>query len=199
MSFESELTQFSNLFRKHLSDNQQAQIRWVTASEVDATKYTMTAVGLTDGLEYYNIMLGFAKMSVIPAVGSLCLIGLVEGAEAHTFLIHTETPDQVIVFCKNSNEKDESTYKGSHLTVSSSDGTSITSSSNITIASDSNISISSEDGKISIKNKDKNLLTILNGLIDSISGLTTADGKTLLPKSSDAIAAYKTELSSLLI
>ncbi|MDR3704283.1 MAG: hypothetical protein P4L28_00030 [Paludibacteraceae bacterium] len=100
MSFDSELTQFSQLFRKHLNDNQQAQIRWVTASEVDATSYTMTAVGLTDGLEYYNIMLGSDKMSVIPAVGSLCLIGLVEGEEAHTFLIHAETPDQVIINAK---------------------------------------------------------------------------------------------------
>lgn len=97
MSFESELTQFSKLFRKHLNDNQQAQLRWVKASEVNTTNYTMTAVGLTDGLEYYNIMLGSTNMSVIPKKGSLCLIGLVEGAEAHTFLIHAETPDQVII------------------------------------------------------------------------------------------------------
>lgn len=97
MSFESELTQFSKLFRKRLNDNRQPQIRWVTATSVDENSLTMTATGLTDELEYLEIMLGSQKICTIPAVGSLCLIGLVEGQEAHTFLIHAEEVDKIVI------------------------------------------------------------------------------------------------------
>lgn len=97
MSFESELTQFSKLIRKRLSDTKQAQIRWVKASKIDADNYTMVGIGLVDELEYYDVMLGTKNMATIPVDGSPCLIGVVEGEDAHTFLIHAEQPDQIII------------------------------------------------------------------------------------------------------
>jgi hypothetical protein len=182
MSFDSELTQFSKLFRKHLSDNQQAQIRWVTASEVNATNYTMTAVGLTDGLEYYNIMLGSANMGVIPAVGSPCLIGLVEGEEAHTFLIYAKEPDKVIVNTDND------------ITVESSNGSIAIKSDkgNISINATKGITINADKG-LSIKGASIDLYDLLSNLVTVVAAITASS-----PADTIEITKIKQNLASLL-
>jgi glycyl-tRNA synthetase alpha subunit len=72
---------------KHVGDGaRQAQIRFVECVSVDWENKTMNAKGTGDGVEYLDVALGFGYTDIKPAVGSLCLIGIVDGQEVVTFV-----------------------------------------------------------------------------------------------------------------
>ncbi|MDR1116218.1 MAG: hypothetical protein LBL33_08770 [Tannerella sp.] len=73
----------------------QAQIRFVECVSVDWENKTMNAKGAGDGVEYLDVALGFGYTDIKPAVGSLCLIGIVDGQEVVTFLINAEEVELV--------------------------------------------------------------------------------------------------------
>lgn len=73
----------------------QAQIRFVECVSVDWDGKTMTAKGTGDGVEYPDVILGFGYSDIKPAVGSVCLIGIIEGQEVATFLINAEDVELV--------------------------------------------------------------------------------------------------------
>ncbi len=50
---------------------------------------------MSDDLEYYGVQLGFGYTDIKPAKGSVCLIGILEGQEAYTFLVNAEQVEQV--------------------------------------------------------------------------------------------------------
>lgn len=81
-----------------LSDQAKAQVKvqtcWVTAKTVNWTEKTMTAVGQTDGLEFYEVSLGLGAFCRRPKVGSICLIGLVENQDAAAFLLDAEEVEE---------------------------------------------------------------------------------------------------------
>lgn len=82
------------LFKQHLSDSQQATLRWVTATEIDWENKTMTATD-SDELPYYNVLLGVGVVAVKPKKDSDCLIAIVEGDEATAFLLFANEADLV--------------------------------------------------------------------------------------------------------
>lgn len=75
----------------------QAQIRFVECVSVDWQNKTMTAKGGNDSVEYFDVVLGFGYTDIKPAVGTICLIGIIDGQEAATFLINAEEVELVEV------------------------------------------------------------------------------------------------------
>lgn len=96
----SEVDRFRSLIDRKVNDSRQAQLRFVKCKSVqwdDRGHRTMTAVGLTDDTDYLEVMLGFGYTDIKPKQGSVCLIGVVEGQEALTFLINAEEVELVAV------------------------------------------------------------------------------------------------------
>lgn len=78
-----------NINRK-TSQARQAQIRFVECLSVDWETKAMLAAGTADGVEYHDVMLGLDGLFIRPAVGSVCLIGIIDGMEVSAFLIAAE-------------------------------------------------------------------------------------------------------------
>lgn len=96
----SELDKFNDIINIKVAGSRQAQLRFVKCKSVqwdDRGHRTMTAVGLTDDTKYLEVMLGFGYTDIKPKQGSVCLIGVVEGQEALTFLINAEEVELVEV------------------------------------------------------------------------------------------------------
>lgn len=74
---------------------------WVTVEEVDWGKKTMTAKGVADGLEFFDVLLGIGNDFKKPKIGSKCLIGLLEGMDAATFLICAEEVEEAVLTVGN--------------------------------------------------------------------------------------------------
>lgn len=89
--------EFYKLFKKHLDNNKQAQIRLATCKEVDWEEKTMTAVGISDNLEYYDVSLGLGYKFIKPKVETDCIIGILEGEECVTFLIDAMEVEEIII------------------------------------------------------------------------------------------------------
>lgn len=71
--------------------------RVVTAKDVDWEAKTMTAIGVSDELEYYDVILGIGSIHCKPKIGTLCLIGVIENKQAEAFLIEAQELDDVEV------------------------------------------------------------------------------------------------------
>lgn len=96
----SEVDRFRSLIDRKVNGSRQAQLRFVKCKSVqwdDRGHRTMTATGLTDDTDYLEVMLGFGYTDIKPKQGSVCLIGVVEGQEALTFLINAEEVELVEV------------------------------------------------------------------------------------------------------
>lgn len=91
----TELDKLVENLKKNNSSVKQAQLRFVTCESVDWENKTMTAVGVADDVKYEDIVLGFGYMDIKPAKDSVCLIGIVEGNEALSFLINAEIVELV--------------------------------------------------------------------------------------------------------
>lgn len=96
MSEEIQANEFYKLFKRHLNGNKSAQLRVVQCVSVNWRENTMTAKD-SEGLEYFDVSLGFGSVLIKPAVDSLCVIGLLEGQDTATWLLHTEKADEVVV------------------------------------------------------------------------------------------------------
>lgn len=91
----TELDKLVENLKKTNSSVKQAQLRFVTCESVDWENKTMTAIGVADDVKYEDVTLGFGYMDVQPKKDSVCLIGIIEGNEALSFLINAETVELV--------------------------------------------------------------------------------------------------------
>lgn len=67
-----------------------AALVWAECIAVDWENGVMDARGVTDDLEYYDVQLGMPGMMIKPKIGSMCLLGILEGESAAAFLIRAE-------------------------------------------------------------------------------------------------------------
>lgn len=74
---------------------QLAQLCWATCTTVDWEAKTMEAKGVTDELPYYDVMLGLGFLDIKPKVGAICIIGVLEGQPAYTFLVTASEVEEV--------------------------------------------------------------------------------------------------------
>jgi len=70
---------------------------WVIVEKVDWDAKTMTAKGVSDGLEYFDILLGIGNDYKKPKIATKCLIGTVEGLDAAAYLICAEDVEEALV------------------------------------------------------------------------------------------------------
>ncbi|MGY0426007.1 MAG: hypothetical protein ACWIPI_04140 [Polaribacter sp.] len=91
-----ELNEFTKLLDLKAKGNAKVQTHWAEVVEVDWNTKTMTAKGLTDDLEFYDVLLGIGSVYKKPTVGAKCLIGLILNNEAATFLIEAEAVEEIV-------------------------------------------------------------------------------------------------------
>lgn len=94
MSTKEEL---KKAFQARIKDASQAQLRWVKALKIDWEEKTMTAMGVSDALEYYDIQLGTGSIFLKPKPDTTCLIGIIEGQEAAAFLLSAMEVEEITV------------------------------------------------------------------------------------------------------
>ena len=85
---------------KNRAKQVQATVLWVVCSEVSGNE--MTAKGVSDDVEYHNIILGIGDKITTPKVSSKCLIAVVNGMSSSAYLLDCEEVDTVSL--KNSEE-----------------------------------------------------------------------------------------------
>jgi hypothetical protein len=71
------------------------QMVWAKVSALDWENKKMTAIGLVDELEYFEVLLGLGHVFKKPRVGSLCLLGIIANHDAFTFLIEAEDVEEM--------------------------------------------------------------------------------------------------------
>lgn len=71
------------------------QTVWVEVLEVDWEARTMTAVGIDDEVEYYDVLLGLGSIDLKPVIGSDCLIGIIENRDTSSFLIMINDVEEI--------------------------------------------------------------------------------------------------------
>lgn len=79
-----------NSIKRVAGNSKQAQIRFVECVSVDWANRTMDAKGTGDEVDYLDVALGFGYVDIKPAIGTTCLIGVIDGQEVVTFLINAE-------------------------------------------------------------------------------------------------------------
>ena len=95
MSVESESNEFLTLFKQHLNGVKIAQIRIVVCQSVDWDNRTMTAVD-EDDLPYYNVALGLNAVMIRPAIGSACIITILDNEDSVAWLIHADEAEEIV-------------------------------------------------------------------------------------------------------
>ena len=93
----NELDKFADIFHRKLESAKQAQLRFAVCKSVNWDDKTMTAIGVSDDVPYEGVQLGFGYMDIKPKKETVCLIGILEGKEALSFLINAEDVELVEV------------------------------------------------------------------------------------------------------
>lgn len=87
--------------KKTLSELQKTntpmQTVWVETKEVDWEERTMTAIGIDDELDFFEILLGLGSIDIKPKIGSNCLIGFINNSETLPFLIMADEVEEIDV------------------------------------------------------------------------------------------------------
>jgi hypothetical protein len=86
----NELNEFERLLYERNKAAVKAQIIWATVKSVDWDAKTMTATGIVDGLDYYDVSLGLSSFYRKPKINTKCRLGILENKSAASFLIDAE-------------------------------------------------------------------------------------------------------------
>ena len=81
------------------------QTIWVEADEIDWEEKTMTAIGVSDDLPYYDILLGLDSILIKPKKGATCLIGLIDNNPTTPFLIWANETEEYSIKVENTELK----------------------------------------------------------------------------------------------
>ncbi|HCY81545.1 MAG TPA: hypothetical protein DHV22_08075 [Xanthomarina gelatinilytica] len=92
-----EVAEFMTLTGKRGKQAIAIQTAYAICKDVDWEKKTMTAIGQSDDLEYYNVRLGNGSIVKKPKPGTLCLIGLIENQAANSFLVDAAEIEEIII------------------------------------------------------------------------------------------------------
>lgn len=90
------IEEFGRLLARNINGKLKVQTHWCNATSVDWQAKTMTATGVSDGLEFYDVSLGLGSFYRKPKLGSLCLIGILENQEASAYLIDLSAFEEAV-------------------------------------------------------------------------------------------------------
>ncbi|MBK5213359.1 MAG: hypothetical protein JJE55_06840 [Flavobacteriaceae bacterium] len=96
MSFADEILEFKKLQREDAKTLLTPGCVWATVKDVDWDKKTMTATGVEDELDYFNVQLGLGAYYRKPEVGKLVMLGVPGLQGSDTFLIECEAFEEAI-------------------------------------------------------------------------------------------------------
>ncbi len=85
-----EIEVFGEILNTLMKGNAKVSTYPAIVTEVDWEAKTATVKGLLDDLEFYDVLLGLGSTYLKPVRESRCLIGVILGNEAHTFMISVE-------------------------------------------------------------------------------------------------------------
>jgi hypothetical protein len=88
------LAEFKNLMTKKMQSHVPLQTEWVTVKEIDWEEKTMTAIGLLNGLEYHDVLLGLGSINSKPKIGTSALVGAIHNGAA-CFMISCEEVEEI--------------------------------------------------------------------------------------------------------
>lgn len=95
------LDEFTELMRKSGKRMVPIQTEWCEVKEVDWEDKTMTAEGILNGLEYFDILLGIGSIYKRPKVGTKALIGSIANTKA-SFMIECEAFEEMVIVSQES-------------------------------------------------------------------------------------------------
>jgi hypothetical protein len=91
----SGLSEFSGLIHQKIKEGVPVQTLWAKVKSVDETKRLMIATSLIDGLDIFNIELGYDQVYKLPKEEVKCLVGKVQNHENAYFLISAEEYNEI--------------------------------------------------------------------------------------------------------
>ena len=91
--FESA-NEFNRLLGQRIRELIPIQTSWAIVKSVDWEKKTMTATGLIDDLDNFDVLLGIGAEFRKPKVGTKCLIGII-GNSPNSFLIEADELEEI--------------------------------------------------------------------------------------------------------
>lgn len=96
----SSIAEFVELLGIKAKEGIPIQTVWAVCKSVDWSKKTMVATGLVDNLDYQDIILGNGFEFKKPAVGSSCLLGIIQNNSAMTYLIDAKEIEEYLIVDK---------------------------------------------------------------------------------------------------
>jgi hypothetical protein len=92
------LDDFVENLRVHAQKQVPMQTAWVTVDDVTWTddEKTMDCTGVSDDLEYFDVLLGIGSQFFKPTKGSLCLIGTIANNDAAGYLISAAEVEEIV-------------------------------------------------------------------------------------------------------
>lgn len=95
-SLTDEIAQFKKNMNAMAAGHVKVQTVWARVKSVDWDEKKMVATGVRDDLDYDDVLLGLGNVYTKPKVDTICLLGIIENQEAHTFLISADEVDETI-------------------------------------------------------------------------------------------------------
>jgi hypothetical protein len=91
------ISDFVEIINKKIKERVPVQTVWATVVSVDWDKKIMTAKGVHDDLDFFNILLGLEHQYIKPKVNSKALIGIIENTDANAFLIKADEVEEMVI------------------------------------------------------------------------------------------------------
>lgn len=88
------LNEFNRLLGQRIRELIPIQTSWAIVKSVDWEKKTMTATGLVDDLDNFDVILGIGSEARKPKIGTKCLIGIISNSP-NAFLIEADELDEI--------------------------------------------------------------------------------------------------------
>lgn len=91
----SNIIEFGKLMTSKTKKLIDVQTHWCIVKEVDWTKKTMTATGIVNDCDFFEVNLGIGSINRSPTVGTKCIVGIINNDTADAFLIECESVDEI--------------------------------------------------------------------------------------------------------
>lgn len=95
MTTGNEITEFGKLLNQRTKKLIDVQTYWVKVKDINWNEKTMTAIGVVDDLEFYEVSLGIGSIHRKPTIDSRCLIGIINNNANDTFLIECAECEEI--------------------------------------------------------------------------------------------------------
>ena len=90
MSKSDNIQNLGNVLNERTQYMINVQTHWAVVKDIDWEAKTMTATGLVDDCDFFDVNLGIGSVYTKPVIGSKCLIGIINNNIVDAFLIQSE-------------------------------------------------------------------------------------------------------------